>query len=220
MATIETNILAGVLHGKAGSAAFSRRNGGIVLRPRTLPRNPRTHAQTAVRNHIAKAVIAYRALTPVQAAAWKAYAQTQFRIDARDGTARNPTAYAAFVGLAAKFLQINPSGAIPVNPPAFGFVGDLITVTAAGGTGQITFTPSAFNSVNVKTEVLLQPLRFGHQSPNPRGYRTQSFAAFTLGTPTVTLSVAPGWYAPAYRFVHVLTGQETQMKLLGVVQVG
>ena len=72
----------------------------------------------------------------------------------------------------------------------------------------------------MKTELLLQPLRFAHQSPNPRGYRTQAFTAFGVGTPALTLPAAPGWYAPAYRFVNVQTGQETEMRLLRVVQVG
>ena len=53
----------------------------------------------------------------------------------------------------------------------------------------------------MKTELLWQPLRFAHQSPNPPGYRSQAFAAFGLGTPTVSLPTKPGWYAPAYRFV-------------------
>src|SRR5258708_22267934 len=220
MATINSGILAEALHGKVGSAVFTRTASGTVVRPRTIPRNPRTRAQTAIRANLARAVAAYRTLSTTQFAAWQAYASRQVRVDLRDGTARHPTAYAAFVGLAAKFLQVSPASAIPLNPPAFDFIGDRITLTVSTTPGKIKFTASAANTASTKTELLLQPLRFGHQAPKSRGYRTQTFAAFAAGSLSLTLNVKPGWYAAAYRFVNSQTGQETGLMVLPAAVVG
>ncbi len=218
MAKVVMNVLSDGLRGKAGSAVFVRTATGIVVRPRTVPRNPQTRAQTAVRTNLARAVAAYRALTPAQAAAWSAYAAQQVRTDLRDGTARRQTAYAAFTGLATKFQQVNPGAPIPATPPPFAFIGDPLTLTATGGAGHITFTAGGANSPNVKTEPLWQPLKFGHQSPQSRAYRTQAFVAFTGSPLAATLPATPGWYALAYRFVNVQTGQETPIHIIGAVQ--
>src|SRR5437879_1741459 len=103
MAKVTTGILAEALHGSAGSVVFVRTRTGLVIRPRTIGRNPRSAAQVAMRGHFAKAVAAYRALTPAQADAWNAYARSTIRTDLRDGTCRTQSAYAAFLGLATKF---------------------------------------------------------------------------------------------------------------------
>lgn len=218
MARVETGVLGGALTGKAGGAVFVRTATGVVLRPRVVPRNPRTPAQTQARENLARAVAAYRALTPAEAQAWRDYAATQYRVDPRGGTARPMTAYGAFVGLAGKFLQVTPTGAIPTMPPAFPYSGDQITVSAAGGVGAIVFTASGPNAPDSRTELLLQPLRFGSQAPQPRAYRTQAFAAFAPGALSATLPAAPGWYAAACRFVRADTGQETEVAAVGVVQ--
>jgi hypothetical protein len=219
MSKVVMNVLSDGLRGKAGSAVFVRTPSGTVVKPRTTPRNPRTNSQTAVRQNLARAVAAYRNLTPAEAAAWTAYAAGQVRVDLRDGTARRPSAYAAFTGLATKFQQVNPGAPIPLNPPPYAFIGDPITLTASGGAGQITFAASGPNSADVKTELLWQPLRFGHQSPQARAYRTQAFAHFETPTLDIALGAAPGWYALAYRFVNVQTGQETSLAVLGAVNV-
>jgi hypothetical protein len=135
----------------------------------------------------------------------------------RDGTARRPTANTAFVGLATKFLQVNPGGTIPLKPPAFYFAGDRVAMAAQGMAGHINLTASNANIAAVKTELQWQPLRFAHQSPLSKGYRTQAFMLFTVRTLSIQLPTAPGWYVPAFRFVYTATGQETGLQTLATV---
>jgi hypothetical protein len=207
------------MSGKAGTVVFVQGETGVTIRPRTTPANPQTPAQTAVRSQFARAVEAYRTLTPEQAAQWAAYAQGQFRINPRAGTARRRTGYAAFTGLTTKFLQVTPDGVFPRVPPAFGFVGDPMTLTAAGSGGTVTFTACAPNSPDVVTELLWQPLGFGHQTPIATFYRSQAFVAVVSGGLSVPLSAPSGWLAPAYRFVNRATGQETPLVPLPPVLV-
>jgi hypothetical protein len=219
MARVETGALAEALRGKVGGVVFAQTPNGVVLMPRVVPRNPRTPAQTEVRANLARAVAAWGALTPAQAQAWAAYAATQVRADPKHGTARRPTAYLAFVGLATKFLQVTPNATPPAAPPLFPFAGDPLIVTAAGGPGVVTFTASAATSPDVLVELLWQPLRVSHNAPHPKGYRTQGFAAFAPGALSASVPAMAGWYAPAYRFVQSATGQETGLIALPAVQV-
>ncbi len=189
------------------------------MRPRVNPSNPKTTAQLGVRGNLAKAAAAFKNLTTAQVAAWKAYANTIMKHNPVSGDAYSPTAINVFVALAAKFLQVNPSGTIPVTPPASAFGGDSITVTATAGTGQITFTGSGINSANVKTELLLLPLDSKNCTPFAGNYRTKAFYAFTNGSLTTTVTVTTGYYAAAYRFVNTQTGQETLLVTLPVLTV-
>ena len=219
MAKLILNVFADGLHGKAGNAVFVRGKSGVYLRSYTVPRDPRTASQSAIRSHFAKAVSAFQGLTPAQAAQWRTYAQTQFKVDIRDGTARQMSGYSVFVALAGKFLQVKPNSPVPLNPPAFGFVGDSIFVVAAGGSGVVTFTASGPNSFSVRAELLLQRLPRAAHTPKPRGYRTQLFAGFVVSPFNTNVTAAPGYYVPAYRFVNTLTGQSTELIVLPVVQV-
>jgi hypothetical protein len=98
------------------------------------------------------------------------------------------------------------------------FLGDGITVTAAGAAGKVTFTASAKNTGSITTEFLLQKLKTKARTPTKNGYRSKGFsnfnAALTFDVPTVA-----GWYSVAYRFVNAATGQETEPILLGMLQV-
>ncbi len=219
MAKLIMNVLSDGLSGKAGSAVFVRTKNGVYLRSRTVPKNPNTASQSAVRRHFGKAVSVWRGLTPAQANAWRSYAQKIVRVDTADGTSRTLTGYTAFMALAGKFLQVKPSSPVPLTPPAFGFVGDSIFVVAAGGTGVVTFTASSLNSFSVRTELLLQRAASQNAMPKPRGYRTQMFAGFVVSPFNTNVTAAPGYYVPAYRFVNTLTGQSTELIVLPMVQV-
>ena len=54
--------------------------------------------------------------------------------------------------------------------------------------------------------------------PTAKGYRSKGFVAFAPGSLTQNITVTPGFYVPAYRFVNTLTGQEIGMTVLPVVQ--
>lgn len=206
------------LRGKAGTLVVSKSRSGLVVRNRTTPKNPRTKTQQAIRLAFAKATGVYKNFSSAQVAAWQAYALTITKIDPVSGQPYHPTAINVFIGLAVKYLQMNPNGAIPANPPAGPFLGDSITVTAVGDVGKITFTASAPNALGVTTELLLQPLVSKNRTPAPHRYRSKAFNPFR---PVLTFDVAvpPGYYAAAYRFVNVTTGQETVLQTLPVAQV-
>jgi hypothetical protein len=197
------------LHGKAGNVVFAQTRFGLVVRPRTVPRNPRTPAQLASRDRLTRASAAYRALTDAQLAAWSAYARTLSRTSPAGGPPYVPAAQNVFVGLAAKFLQVNPGESIPLDPPAAPFLGDGITVTASAVSGGVEFAASGPNAVGVVTELLIQPLARAARAPKERGYRPQAFVAFAPGSLSYTVSVTPGAYAPAIRFVRAATGQQS-----------
>ena len=149
---------------------------------------------------------------------WKTYAATITKHNARTGKAYSPTAINAYNSLSAKFLQVNPTGTFPTTPPAAAFNGDTITVTAVGTIGAMTFTGSAANGTNIKTEFLLQPLKSKNRTPTAKGYRSKGFAAYAAGALTVTVVVPAGWYVPAYRFVNTATGQATTPVILPAIQ--
>ena len=220
MANAELGILLSSLRGKVGNAVFQKaKGGGTTVRIRVKGTNPKTPAQVAVRSNLTRASQAYKNMTTPQIAAWKTYASTLTFTGKKSSRKYAPTAIDAFTELAAKFLQINPSGTIPLTPPSASFAGDTITVTATGGTGLVTFTASGPNGTNIKTELLLQTLKSKNRTPQPKQYRSKAFFAFLPGTLSTTVAVPTGFYAAGYRFVNTLTGQETPMVPLTVLTV-
>lgn len=219
MAQGDIGVLFNNLRGKAGSVVFARGKDGTVVRPRVTGRNPRTPAQVAVRANLAKAGIAYKNMTPAQLTAWRAYAESQTSHDPETGKTYAPSAISVFTGLASKFLQATPMGTIPMTPPTSSFGGDNITVTATGDPGVVTFQANTANAANVTTELLLQPLKSSARMPQPNGYRSKAFKAFAINQVDIEIEATPGFYVPAYRFVNTLTGQDTGLIVLPMVQV-
>jgi hypothetical protein len=205
--------------GKLGNVVIVRSREGTVIRELVIPRNPQTPAQIAVRTALKKSAQAFETFNAAQEAEWERYAQREAERDDVTGKVTNPTAINAFVGLAAKFLQVTPNGTIPLTPPATDYNGDSVTVTATAGTGKVTFTASGPNTAGTRTELLLQPLASRNRNPQKKGYRTKAFVSFVPGTLSFDVTVPPGWYAAAYRFVNVATGQDTRLVEVPVVQV-
>lgn len=206
------------LAGKDGNTVARRTKQGVSLIPYTIPHNPNTAAQKIIRNDFAKASQTFKGLTNTQVQTWKDYAAGVTFRDPVTGREYHPSDITAFMQLAVKFLQVNPTGTIPVAPPASPFAGNNITVSAGAGTGKVTFTSSGANAANVKTEVLLQRLKGAHWTPTEDGYRSKGFNAFTAGQ-LFDVPVTAGWYAAAYRFVNTLTGQATELVPINVSQV-
>jgi hypothetical protein len=207
------------IRGKIGTNVFSRARSGATIRIRKSPRNPRTEQQSEVRFYLAKAATAYKNLNAIQRTAWKNYAATLTHTNPVSGETYTPAANTVFVGLASKFLQITPTGTIPVTPPASPFAGDTISLTADGDDDMVIFTASGSNAANVKTELLLQPLKSAARTPSATGYRSQGFVAFSPTVDDAQVPAQPGWYVPAYRFVNTLTGQDSGLVILPMVQV-
>ncbi|RYG17546.1 hypothetical protein EON82_23735, partial [bacterium] len=163
------------IRGKAGNTVFAKTKRGTVARDRVLPTAPATAAQLVVRNNLRKDGAAWQLLSAAQVANWNAYAAKQIKRGKKSGKAYVPSGYQIFTSLTTKFYQINPTGTAPVAPPTSGFGGDAITLTATGGTGQVIFTATGANTANVKTEVLLQPLKGKNRVPGVKGYRSKGF---------------------------------------------
>ena len=202
-----------------GTDVFSAGRSGPTARVRRKGRNPKTVAQTQVRANLTKASGTFKNLTTPQILAWANYAGGITKHNGVTGKSYSPTALSAYTALASKLLQINPAATLPVAPPTATFTGDSITVTATGGTGSATFTASGANAANVKTELLVQPLKSKNRAPSAKGYRSKGFVAFAAGSLTSVVSVPTGYYSVGYRFVNTLTGQATALVPLTVLTV-
>jgi hypothetical protein len=207
------------LRGRSGNVVLAKSRNGLYSRGYVIPRNPNTNAQETARANFGRAARTFKTLTASQVDLWEAYASTITFRDGVTGEEYHPTAINAFVEVAAKFLQANPTGQIPLTPPSGPFLGDNIQVTATANLGKITFSASAGNGPNTKTELLLQRLRGEHWTPQPNAYRSRAFVAFASGSLSADVPVTPGFYAAAYRFVNTVTGQATELRPLGVRQV-
>jgi hypothetical protein len=172
-----------------------------------------------VRSYLTDASRAFAALSSGDLDDWRNYALSITKYDPITGSTSHPSAIAVFVALASKFLQLDPAGTIPTSPPAAPFEGDVITVTAVGAAGKITFTGSAANDAAVTTELLYQKLPSANRVPNPNGYKHGAFKAMAAMALTQDVTLAPGEYIPAYKFVEEATGQQSGLVILPQVTV-
>jgi hypothetical protein len=207
------------IQGRIGDMIFTDTKVGTVMRADETPANPRTAGQNTYRAYFAKAAKGYPALTPSQADSWRVYAAGLRKVDADTKETYAPTGFNAFTSLAAKFYAANGNvGTPPTTPPATPFAGDSITLTAVATSGKVTFTASGANAANVTTELRLQPLKNANRKPSSHGYRIRAYNAFTAGVGgnVKDVTVPPGYYAAAYRFVNKLTGESTPLVYLSV----
>lgn len=161
----------------------------------------------------------FKAFNATQEAVWDNYAKTIHQTDEITGKTVSPTAMNAFTQLATKFLQVTPGGTVPLSPPVNVYNGDNVALTATASAGKVTFTSSGVNTLGTKTELLLQPLASRNRNPQKKQYRSKAFVAFAVGSLSADVTVGPGYYAAAYRFVNTLTGQVTGLQQIGVHQV-
>ena len=206
------------LRGKVGNEVFTRGRGGLTVRAPAKYKFKLTPAMANSAEVFKQALAFKNQLTRPQMEEWNAFARTQIRHDAVTGRRYAPAGHNLYTGLTCKFLQINPGATPPVNPPSGSFGGDRIKVRAEIFGGSLTFFASGANAANVQTELLLQKLPSALRQPTDK-YVSQEFAEFTGAGSGFSLSVPPGWYAPAYRFVQINTGQMTELVTLPVIEV-
>ena len=190
MATIRLAGFAEGISGKMGGVIFAETAEGTVMKNRITPANPRTPKQTNVRSDFKQATQLYDTLTVAQRMAWKQYAANLSAQSKRSGKTFTPKAFNVFTGLSAKYLQINPAGTAPLDPPTASFGGDTALITANATAGRITFTANQANAEGVKTELLLQPLGSPATASRPSG---------RCGTSMATASSGPRLISPAGR---------------------
>lgn len=219
MAKISFSPLVGQVRGKAGSVVFTKGRSGATVRTRVKPKNPRTTGQAAQRNLLTTTARQFKNLSTSNAAAWNAAAALVVFHNGVTGAAYHPSGMTYYNKLSIRYLESTPAGTPPTTPPSSAFAGDTITITAAGGSGAITFTGSAQQGAGIKTYFLTQRLASANRQPSPKGYRVTKIAAIPATPFQVTDSLPAGIYAVGYFFVLTATGQATQPVFLGNVTV-
>lgn len=149
------------MRGKTGGAVYSKNRGGAYRKRRTVPSNPQTAAQIAVRSKISTLSQAWKTLTGEQQAAWQA-ATPQFQYVNNLGQLQSYTAQALFMALNSSIRAANPSASLLTSPPSPASITNVIPSSveieiAAGtvDTATINFAPT----VPAGHAVLLQATR-------------------------------------------------------------
>jgi hypothetical protein len=219
LALVTLNAAFEAFSGKTGNAVFANTKDGTVFKNRPKKNDPKTPAQLAQRARMKKASQLFEGFTAAQADLWNDYGKKQPARTTKAGEKVHPTGIQAFTKLAVKFLAVNPTGTVPTVPPLVEFAGDTVVVTAKNNSGKLEFVASKANASTVTTELLLQELPSAARKPRKNAYRSEQFVSFATGSLTATFTVAPGYYAPAFRFVNKQTGQELALVPLPVVHV-
>lgn len=208
-------MLGGGMSGRLGGLVFARTELGTILRERPMGRRGDSDAQTQVANNLRKANWAWNDLEWEQVQAWQAYAATQKRRNPETGLLVAPRAVNVFIGLATKFLQVNPNGIIPLDPPQGRFLGDIIEVAVSADGPNLVFTANGDNVSGVVTELLTQRLRHKNNAAKERSYVSAGFVAFDPEHREFTYPVFRASYAAAIRFVEAATGRMTELIPIG-----
>jgi hypothetical protein len=125
--------------GSIGNQTNSRNRSGQYKRQRSMPTQPRTTAQVAVRARLSNLASAWRSLTDNQRAAWAAFANS-FTVVNSLGVSGNLTGCQCFIKVNAVNGQNGDT--VVLTPPALpAFVAVLVTaLTATAGTPLIELT--------------------------------------------------------------------------------
>lgn len=145
MALIRTGD-ASQLSGSVGGVTYSHNRYGAYKRARSLPVNPDTGNQQAIRAALAAVSTAWRSLTGAQRAGWNQYAETLSRLNAL-GDPITLSGQAAFVSNLSSYVYTGGSltgnalnrpdadGDAPALDLAFAKAGEFIVLGATGSTG-------------------------------------------------------------------------------------
>jgi hypothetical protein len=218
MAKLKRTVIVGGASGSSGPVTFKLVKGQTFITERTSPANPNTPGQQAARGRFTASARTYKGFPPETVEKWDNYAQSELERDPVTGGQRFRDGINAYIALATKFLQATPGGTPPTTPPQTPFVAPNLTLTASGGSGKVTFTSSGPTPPNARAELLLQRLANGNRKPQPGAYRSSAIVQFAPGSLSFDVPVPPGFYAAAYRFVNIQTGQTSQLQAIGVSQ--
>lgn len=214
MAKLKPSAFAPGMSGSMSNLAFRETRQGTQMIVRQAGRNPRTPAQEAARDRMARASRAWVQMTVEQAEAWRVYAASL----ATNPLAAPPVAFNVFASLAVRVLQANPSAFIPLVPPSAPFSGDAVAASVSAAPGAVVLQVSQGNAPGVVTEVLLQKLASVHRAAYLEKYRSKGFSSWVAGS-SVSIPVKAGVYAVAIRAVKASTGQTGELMEIGRVVV-
>lgn len=219
------------VRGRMNDQVVTRTRQGLVTKHRPKYKYPKVAAVQAGNERLKQAASVWVDLTYEEVLAWRAYAATVFRVEPVTLERYAQGTHTTFLGLAVKVLQVGegpiygdagapasrPTGveSIPRMPPTSDFLGDNLSVSVEAIATGLRFTSTAPNSAGVVTELMIQKLP-NHRRQPTKFYKSAGFAVF--GGP-IDVPLEPGFYACGYRFVRSATGQMTEMRSLGMVEV-
>lgn len=125
--------------GKIGGHVASKNRGGAYLRTKVTPTNPKSVAQSAVRNRLTSLSQAWKSLTETQRSAWNAAVANFAKTDIF-GDIKQPTGLNLYVKLNANLGQIGVNAL--TTPPLPSSVVAVTGVSGAAGVGAGTFVLS------------------------------------------------------------------------------
>ena len=148
-------LLSSAASGKLGGIVASHNRGGTYFRHHSIPVQPRTPAQTAVRNQLQGFSSAFKSLTQAQIAGWNALAGT-VTLKSKLGTTYNPTGQQLFVSCNKHLASININTILtnaPTIPSLPGFTSFTVANSSTYGyvTGiTATYTPAPSASFGIQ----------------------------------------------------------------------
>lgn len=205
------------LRGGFNGQVLTRTRAGLTTKSKPKYKYPKNPNVLQGVERLRRASEVWRTLSVDQTAAWRDYASQIVMCDEVTRAHYSPSPKNVFIGLATKFLQVDPQGEVPPSPPTDDFVGDGWLLSASVVPGGVKFSAPSANSPDTTTELLVQPLLNARRSPT-KFYKSAGFHTFTDDL-SYELSLSPGFYAMEYRFVKVTTGQVSLSMPLGTVEV-
>ena len=207
------------VRGNMNGVVVTKTRAGLAVRGMPKYKYPKLPAVMEGADRLKAVSAVWSAMTLDQSQAWRRYADSLTKRNPITLETYAPTAKNAFVGLATKFLQANPTGEIPVWPPAADFLGDDLSLEMLDSSGgEIVFHASSPNTPGVAVEIMMQKLLNVHRSPT-KFYKSVLFHTFTPGSLDLTLPLDPGYYAFGWRFVNMETGQMTGLRTFPVLEI-
>lgn len=208
------------IRGSIGGDVFSKSRSGHTLRVRVKPRNPRSSSQSDVRALMTNGSRFAKALGSSDVVDWKAYAASITKHNSVSGAPYSPSWITALLQLYIPFFLATPGGTFPTSPPSDPYTGDVITLTAAGGSGQIQMTGSAQSTSGQTVFVYLEKLKSPNRTPSTSRGKLYSVDPVPATPFHITITgLAAGDYAVRYCFVDTDTGQESPLVDLGIKTV-
>lgn len=114
--------------GRVGEQVYVKTRSGLAIKARPRYRQFPNPATAGARERMIRAKDAWLGLDVDQVKAWRAFARSIRRVNPVDGTEYSPIAYNAFIMLATRYLQANPTGEIPLMPPTDEFAGEDVVL--------------------------------------------------------------------------------------------
>jgi len=167
--------------GKMGGLVWSHNKGGPYIRTRTIPTNPNSSRQQAVRSFLAQMSVSWELLTDEQRNAWNSWA-AENPLTNPIGNSYVRTGHQAYTGLNARLLD----AALPVidDPPSKGAPLALISFTVSytdGDSVSVAYSPALSASVCLALWMSLP--QAGEGNPNFAQARLAGYSALTAPSP-------------------------------------